>query len=204
MSLRRALLDSVRSLIGTAYEKPSRRHEQTYFSHNNCVEKIRSGEHSGNTSGFCNGYVQCNLVILACRFGRGFSAVLSEQSQTLPTDCHIRTRRFSLPTLGEDIDIRTDIPSYKVFEHGRVVSEVNDITALWRDDLVVFLLGCSFSFEEALIADGLDVRNISEAVNVPMYKTNIDCTPAGPFAGEMVVSMRPFAPAGRTARRGNL
>ena len=66
---------------------------------------------------------------------------------------------------------------------------------LWRDDLVVFALGCSFSFEEALLADGLDVRNVSEGVNVPMYRTNIDCAPAGPFQGKMVVSMRPFKAA---------
>ena len=75
-----------------------------------------------------------------------------------------------------------------------MTSEVNDISALWRDDLAAFLLGCSFSFEEALIADGLEVRDVTEAVNVPMYITNINCTPVGPFNGKMVVSMRPFAP----------
>jgi len=73
--------------------------------------------------------------------------------------------------------------------------EISDITSLWRDDLVTFALGCSFSFEEALLADGLDVRNVSEGVNVPMYRTNLGCTKAGPFAGDMVVSMRPFKAA---------
>jgi uncharacterized protein YcsI (UPF0317 family) len=76
-----------------------------------------------------------------------------------------------------------------------MTEEVADIRDYWRDDLVTFALGCSFSFEEALLADGLDVRNVSEGVNVPMFRTNIDCTPAGPYAGKMVVSMRPFAAA---------
>ena len=76
-----------------------------------------------------------------------------------------------------------------------MTEEVADIREYWREDLVTFALGCSFSFEEALLADGLDVRNVSEGVNVPMFRTNIDCTPAGPYAGKMVVSMRPFAAA---------
>ena len=156
--------------------------------------KIRSGEHSGNTSGHCNGYVQCNLVILPADSAADFLQFCKSNPKPCPLIATSEPGVFSLPTLGEDIDIRTDIPSYKIFEHGLVVSEVPDISALWRDDLVAFLLGCSFSFEEALIADGLEVRNVSEAVNVPMYRTNIDCTPAGPFAGAMVVSMRPFAP----------
>ena len=100
----------------------------------------------------------------------------------------------SLPPLG-DIDIRTDVPSYRVFRDGVFSEEMQDISVLWRDDLVVFALGCSFSFEEALLADGLEVRNVSDGVNVPMYRTDIDCTPAGPFRGKMVVSMRPFRAA---------
>jgi uncharacterized protein YcsI (UPF0317 family) len=101
---------------------------------------------------------------------------------------------FTLPPLG-DVDIRTDVPSYRVFRDGELVEERVDISALWRDDLVTFALGCSFSFEEALLADGLEVRNVTQKVNVPMYRTSIDCKPAGPFAGKMVVSMRPFRAA---------
>jgi uncharacterized protein YcsI (UPF0317 family) len=155
---------------------------------------IRQGKYGGNTSGFCAGYVQCNLVILPADSATEFLQFCQRNPKPCPLIAKSEPGDFKLPTLGHDLDIRTDIPSYKVFEQGQVVSEINDISALWRDDLVAFLLGCSFSFEEALIADGLDVRNISEAVNVPMYRTNIDCTPAGPFAGKMVVSMRPFAP----------
>ncbi|MGB1402701.1 MAG: putative hydro-lyase [Porticoccaceae bacterium] len=157
-------------------------------------QKIRNGAHQGNTSGLCAGYVQCNLVILPADWAEDFLAFCEANPKPCPLIAVSQPGEFSLAKLGADIDIRTDIPSYRVFENGQLCNEVNDISDLWRDDLVVFLLGCSFSFEEALIADGLDVRNVTEAVNVPMYRTNIDCTAVGLFAGQMVVSMRPFAP----------
>jgi uncharacterized protein YcsI (UPF0317 family) len=100
-----------------------------------------------------------------------------------------------LPTLGADLDIRTDIPRYRVWRHGELVEEPTDILHLWREDLVSFPIGCSFSFEEALIEDGIDVRHISCGSNVPMYRTNIQTTPAGLFHGPLVVSMRPLKPA---------
>jgi uncharacterized protein YcsI (UPF0317 family) len=100
----------------------------------------------------------------------------------------------TLPSLGE-IDIRTDLPRYRVFRDGELAGEETDIGQLWREDLVTFALGCSFSFEEALMADGLEVRNVTRGCNVPMYDTNLPCVPAGPFAGGMVVSMRPFMAA---------
>jgi len=100
-----------------------------------------------------------------------------------------------LPTLGEDLDIRTDIPLYRVWKNGELVEEITDLKKVWRDDLVSFVLGCSFSFEEALIENGLELRHNTCNSNVPMYRTNIECRPAGPFHGPMVVSMRPFTPA---------
>ena len=100
-----------------------------------------------------------------------------------------------IPALGLDLDIRTDVPRYRVWRDGEVVEEPTDIMAHWRDDLVAFVIGCSFSFEEALMADGLPIRHIERNVRVPMYRTNIACSPSGPFAGPMVVSMRPFKPA---------
>ncbi|MDG2115352.1 MAG: putative hydro-lyase [Porticoccaceae bacterium] len=157
-------------------------------------QKIRNGAHKGNTSGLCAGYVQCNLVILPADWAEDFLAFCEANPKPCPLIAVSQPGEFNLTKLGADIDIRSDIPSYRVFENGQLRNEVNDISDLWRDDLVAFLLGCSFSFEEALIADGLDVRNVTEAVNVPMYRTNIDCTAVGPFAGQMVVSMRPFAP----------
>jgi len=157
--------------------------------------RIREGQHNGNTSGLAPGYVQCNVVILPGDWANDFLRFC----QLNPKPCPLIATSNSpgdpaLPPLG-DIDIRSDVPSYRVFKNGSFTEEVSDIQGLWRDDLVTFALGCSFSFEEALLADGLEVRNVSEGVNVPMYRTDIDCTPAGPFAGQMVVSMRPFKAA---------
>ncbi|NCF17601.1 MAG: putative hydro-lyase [Haliea sp.] len=158
-------------------------------------QRVRSGEHRGNTSGFAAGYVQCNIVILPADWANDFLRFC----QLNPKPCPLVATSNApgdpaIPPLG-DIDIRSDVPSYRVFREGEVTEELPDITRLWRDDLVTFALGCSFSFEEALLADGLEVRNVSEGVNVPMYRTDIDCTAAGPFAGKMVVSMRPFLAA---------
>ena len=155
-------------------------------------QAIRSGEFTGNTSGFAPGFVQCNLTILPAQWAGDFLRFCQANPKPCPlVGSSNAPGDVALPLLG-DIDIRTDVPSYRVFREGAFEQEVPDITGLWRDDLVVFALGCSFSFEEALLADGLDVRNVSEGVNVPMYRTDINCTPAGPFAGNMVVSMRPF------------
>ena len=154
--------------------------------------KIRSGDHSSPTSGLCKGYVQCNLVILPSEWAQDFELFCGKNPKPCPLIAKSGKGQFNLPDLGEDLDIRTDIPSYRVFENGRLLSETTDIVDLWNRDLVAFLLGCSFSFEEALIDEGLDVRNISQGCNVPMYRTNIECQPAGPFRGNMVVSMRPF------------
>ena len=156
--------------------------------------RIRSGEHSGNTSGLAPGFVQCNIVILPADWAADFLKFCQLNPKPCPLIASGAPGDPGLPTLG-DIDIRVDVPSYRVFENGTAIDEVHDISDLWRDDLVTFALGCSFSFEEALLADGLDVRNISEGVNVPMYRSSIDCQSAGPFAGKMVVSMRPFVAA---------
>lgn len=90
-------------------------------------------------------------------------------------------------------DIATDLPKYRVYEHGAMVCERTDVSSLWRDDLVSFLIGCSFSFEADLLEAGIPVRHIEEGRNVPMYITNIPCAPAGAFHGNMVVSMRPMS-----------
>jgi uncharacterized protein YcsI (UPF0317 family) len=158
-------------------------------------QSIRAGEHSSNTSGYCAGFVQCNVVILPAQWANDFLRFCQLNPKPCPLVAAAATPGDpSLPPLG-DIDIRSDVPSYRLFRDGECSDEVPDITGLWRDDLVTFALGCSFSFEEALLADGLEVRNVSQGVNVPMYRTDIDCTPAGAFAGKMVVSMRPFRAA---------
>jgi uncharacterized protein YcsI (UPF0317 family) len=154
-------------------------------------QRIRAGEHIGNTSGSAPGFVQCNVVILPAASAHDFLRFCQLNPRPCPLIAMSEPGATALPRLG-DLDIRTDIPRYRVFRDGELAEEVPDITALWRDDLVTFALGCSFSFEEALLADGLEVRNISQGLNVPMYRTDIDCSASGPFSGKMVVSMRPF------------
>lgn len=101
----------------------------------------------------------------------------------------------ALPGLGRGIDVRSDLPRYRVWRHGELVDEPTDVRALWRDDLVAFVIGCSFSFEWALRADGIVLRHVQQGRNVAMYRTHIATVPAGPFAGPLVVTMRPLAAA---------
>ena len=127
---------------------------------------VRAGDYSGHTSGFAPGFVQANLVILPKQYAFDFL----QFSQANPKSCPIIATSHSpgvtdMPTVGEDIDIRSDLPRYRIFKNGQMVEEVTDISDVWRDDLVTFLIGCSFSFEEALIAAGLEIRNITEHKN---------------------------------------
>jgi uncharacterized protein YcsI (UPF0317 family) len=117
-------------------------------------------------------------------------------------DLDIRNSELELPSdfgfRGSDFetaDIRTDLPMYRVWRNGELAEELADVTALWRDDFVTFLIGCSFTFEAALLRAGVPVRHIDLGVNVPMFRTNIPCVPAGRFHGPLVVSMRPITPA---------
>lgn len=158
-------------------------------------QQIRRGEFAQNTSGLCAGFVQCNVAILP----KAWADEFLQFCQLNPKPCPViamsaKPGDTSIAEIAPDFDIRSDVPKYRIWRNGALTEEVTDITDIWRDDLVTFLLGCSFSFEEALLADGLDVRNISEQKNVPMYNTNIACKPAGRFHGNMVVSMRPFTP----------
>lgn len=156
---------------------------------------IRSGEHTDNTSGYCAGYVQCNMTILPADWAHEFLQFCQLNPRPCPVLGMANPGSWEIPALAEGLDIRTDIPRYRMFENGELAQEVTDIRELWQDDFVTFMLGCSFSFEEALQADGLEVRNITESCNVPMYRTNIECAPAGRFSGHMVMSMRPFVAA---------
>jgi uncharacterized protein YcsI (UPF0317 family) len=138
--------------------------------------------------------VQCNIVVLPVAWAADFLGFCQRNPKPCPLVGSSAPGDPGLPALG-DIDIRTDVPRYRVYRDGELREEVTEIGNLWSDDLVTFALGCSFSFEEALMADGLEVRNIAEEVNVPMYRTDIDCEPSGPFRGKMVVSMRPYLAA---------
>lgn len=157
---------------------------------------IRTGEHTTNTSGLCQGFVQCNVAILPKAWADEFLQFCQLNQKPCPVVAMAaQPGDTNLVEVAPDFDIRTDVPKYRIWKDGTLVDEVTDISSVWRDDLVTFLLGCSFSFEEALIADGLEVRNITQGKNVPMYDTNIACRAAGRFHGNTVVSMRPFKPA---------
>src|SRR5437868_9376722 len=147
------------------------------------------------TAGVANGYVQGNLVVLPEQLAASFHRFRQLNPKPCPIIGMSDVGNPHIPSLGLDLDIRTDLPRYRVWRDGEVVEEPTDIMAHWRDDLVAFVIGCSFSFDEALRSDGLPIRHIERNVRVPMYRTNIACQPSGPFAGPMVVSMRPFKPA---------
>jgi uncharacterized protein YcsI (UPF0317 family) len=157
--------------------------------------RIRAGGFVGPTAGLAPGNVQANLAILPAEEAHDFLRFAQANPKPCPVLAVSEPGSTALPTLAADLDIRTDVPRYRVWEEGRLVAEPTDITSFWRDDLVVFALGCSFSFEQALLEDGLEIRHISLGCNVPMYRTTIPTVPAGRFFGPLVVSMRPFAPA---------
>jgi uncharacterized protein YcsI (UPF0317 family) len=153
---------------------------------------IRSGEIAKPTSGMCAGYAQANLVVLPKDLAYDFLLFTQRNPKSCPllevTDVGSRALRY----LAKDTDIATDIPKYRVYKDGVLTGEYTSVEHLWRDDFVSFLIGCSFSFESELLAAGVTVRHIEEDRNVPMYRTNIECEPAGIFHGKMVVSMRPL------------
>ncbi|MCF2522858.1 putative hydro-lyase [Bradyrhizobium sp. G127] len=149
----------------------------------------------GVTAGVAPGFVQGNLAILPEKLASAFHRFCQLNPKPCPIIGMSEVGDPRIPALGIDLDIRTDLPRYRIWRGGQLTEEPTDIMAHWRDDLVAFVIGCSFSFEEALIADGLKIRHIEEGRNVPMYRTNVPCASAGPFAGPLVVSMRPFKPA---------
>ncbi len=155
---------------------------------------IRPGDWTGPTAGLAPGYAQANLVILP----EAEAAEFREFCRRNPRPCpllEVTAPGDPVPHhLAPGADLRTDVPRYRVYRDGALVAEPAEIADLWRDDLVAFLIGCSFTFEQALLDAGVPVRHIALGRNVPMYRTNRPCTPVGPFAGPLVVSMRPMPP----------
>lgn len=164
-------------------------------------EAIRSGAYAGHTAGLAAGKLQCNLAILPERFALDFLRFCLRNPKPCPIVGVGDSGDPSLPTLGRDIDIRTDVSKYRVFRNGTLSEEVNDISDVWADDLVTVALGCSFTFENALVRNGIPVRHLETGRNVPMFKSSIDLVPAGRFAGQMVVTMRPVPAAQVDAAR---
>jgi uncharacterized protein YcsI (UPF0317 family) len=157
--------------------------------------QVREGRFHGPTAGQCGGFAQANLVILPTAQAEAFQAFCRANARACPLLGVSGPGQGTLAALGEDLDLRTDLPGYCVYRDGLLAETRRSILELWRPDLVAFAIGCSFSFEQALLAEGIPVRHLEEGRNVPMYRTHIPNAPVPPFAGRMVVSMRPMEAA---------
>jgi uncharacterized protein YcsI (UPF0317 family) len=153
----------------------------------------RSGVLRGHTSGLCDGHVQANIVMLRDTWANEFLRFCQLNPKPCPlldvTEPGVPVFRH----LGQDVDVRRDVPRYRVYRHGELADEPLDVEALWTDDMVAFAIGCSFSFEHALMEAGVPLRHIAMARNVAMYRTSIDTVGTSRLAGKLVVSMRPMS-----------
>jgi uncharacterized protein YcsI (UPF0317 family) len=161
----------------------------------------RTGEFRQPTTGFAPGFAQANLLVLPQADAFDFLLFCQRNPKPCPLLEVTQPGDPEPKQFAPGADLRTDLPLYRVYRDGVLVAEVPDVREFWRPDLVAFLLGCSFSFETALLRAGLGVRQLEETLpngtpkNVPMYRTNIPCRSAGKFSGPLVVSMRPYTPA---------
>lgn len=155
----------------------------------------REGRFAGPTSGHAHGYVQVNLAILPAAYAPDFLLFCQRNPKPCPVIAVSEPGARDCAALGADLDLARDAAGYRLFRDGELVETADDAAAWWRDDLVAFAIGCSHSFEEALEAEGLTPRHVRAGTTVPMFRTSIECAPAGIFRGPMVVSMRPYKPA---------
>ncbi|MEX2643632.1 MAG: putative hydro-lyase [Acetobacterales bacterium] len=156
---------------------------------------IRDGSYAGPTGGLAMGRVQANMAIMPADYADDFLRYCQRNPKPCPLLAVSEPGDPALPGLGADIDVRTDVPSYRVFRNGELAEEVNDIRSLWQKDFVAFALGCSYSFEQAIIEAGLRLHHVDARMGPPRYISGIDTVPAGPFSGKMVVTLRAFPPA---------
>jgi uncharacterized protein YcsI (UPF0317 family) len=153
-----------------------------------------TGQHTGPTAGLALGFVQANLVVLPRELAFDFLLFCHRNPKPCPLLDVTEPGSPEPRQVAPGADLRTDLPAYAVYRHGELVEEPAHLHDHWQQDHVAFLLGCSFTFENALLQAGLPVRHIEQGCNVPMYRTSIPCKPAGVFQGDMVVSMRPMKP----------
>lgn len=158
-------------------------------------QACRSGEWTDQTSGLAPKFAQANLVVLPREDAFDFLLFCQRNPKPCPL-LEVTEPGSAIPTqFAPNADLRTDVPRYRVWKSGELVDEPTDIADHWRDDLVSFLIGCSFTFESALLDAGIPVRHLELQRNVPMFRTSIPCVSAGRFHGPLVVSMRPMRPA---------
>ncbi len=170
-------------------------HDQSLITPHDVRVACRAGRLTGQTSGLAPGYTQANLVVLPRKYAFDFLLFCQRNPKPCPVLDVTEPGEVAAPRTAPDADLRTDLPRYRVWRHGELVEEPNDVRHVWRDDFVSFVIGCSFTFEAAMLRAGLPVRHIEQGCNVPMYRTNIPCESAGVFRGPLVVSMRPLTPA---------
>ncbi|MEN6565074.1 MAG: putative hydro-lyase [Veillonellales bacterium] len=152
---------------------------------------IRRGEWVHPTAGMAPGFAQANMAILPKELAFEFLLFCQRNPKPCPI-LDVTDLGSPVPKrIAPDADIRTDLPKYRIYRYGELSEEVTDIVEYWRDDMVAFLIGCSFTFEHSLLRNSIPIRHIEESCNAAMYKTNIPCVPAGRFQGPLVVSMRP-------------
>ncbi|MDO4987696.1 MAG: putative hydro-lyase [Synergistes sp.] len=152
---------------------------------------IRDNKWTYPTSGLCHCHVQANMIVLPKDWAYDFLVFAQRNPKPCPILDITEPGGWEAPLIAPGSDVRRDIPKYRVWENGNLIDEPTDVVKYWKDDLVAFLLGCSFSFEGALLEAGIPIRHIDQNCNVPMYITNIENKPAGKLSGPMVVSMRP-------------
>lgn len=163
----------------------------------NVRDTIRHQYYTGHTSGLAAGHLQCNLVMLPQEWVDDFQEFCQENQKPCPLAAVSSPGSPRVPSLGEDIDIRTDVPQYFIYRDGVLREQVSDITDYWRDDLSIFAIGCSFTFEHALMKAGIAMRHIEANITVPMFLTTVETVAKGVFGGGTVMSMRPI-------KRGNV
>lgn len=160
---------------------------------------IRTGAYTAPTSGLCPGYAQANLIVLPKEQAYDFLLFAQRNPKPCPLLEVTETGARQTSICATNCDIATDFPRYRIYRYGELADETTDVSELWRDDFVSFVIGCSFSFESELVEAGIEMRHNTMGRNVSMYLTNVACRPAGSMSGNMVMSMRPI-PYGQVVR----
>ncbi len=168
--------------------------QETHVKSNPTVFRklVREGKWTRPTAGVCEGYAQANLLVIPQKLAYDFLLFAQRNPKACPILEVFDLGQFEPKLTTPGADIRTDLPKYRIYARGKCVEEVLDIQSYWQEDFIAFLFGCSFSFEAALLHAGIPIRTLQEGRNASMYRTTIECVPAGIFSGPLVVSMRPI------------